>query len=93
MEESVGRRGWVRASSWASSPSGTGGMWTRGLSGWGDRSFPLAFSLDFHIGVSKRGSVLSLPHPVFCEAPSRMWVRIFQRNVCCLPAQNGYQQG
>lgn len=53
----------------------------------------MAFSLDFHIGVSKRGSVLSLPHPVFCEAPSRMWVRIFQRNVCCLPAQNGYQQG
>lgn len=47
----------------------------------------MAFSLDFHIGVSKQGSVLSLPHPVFCEAPSRMWVRIFQRNVCCLPAQ------
>lgn len=60
---------------------------------WGDRSFHLAFSLDFRIGVSKQGAVLSQPHPVFCEAPSSMWVRIFQRKVCCLLAQNGYQQG
>ena len=44
---------------------------------WGDWSFHLAFSLDFHIGVSKQGSVLPQPHAAFCEAPSSMWVRIF----------------
>ena len=59
---------------------------------WGYRSFHLAFSPDFHVGISEWGSGLSQPHPECCEAPYSKWVRIFQGKVCCLPAQNGYQQ-
>lgn len=40
-------------------------LWERG-----DQNFRLASSLDFHIGVSKQGSVLSQSYPASRAAPS-----------------------